>query len=185
MTTLAAPDVRVRRLPVVGVMGSGSQAHATRAEPLGRWIAGLGVHLLTGGGGGVMESVGRAFTAVPGRRGISIGILPGEAGGAPAGYPNPFVELAIPTHLPWSGERGTDPLSRNHINVLASAVLVALPGGAGTASEVQLAARYARPLIAFVAGREDIPGLPGGTPVAHALDAVKVFVRDALGASLA
>jgi uncharacterized protein (TIGR00725 family) len=155
----------VTRLPIVGVMGSGSHAHAMRADPVGRWLASEGVHLLTGGGRGVMEA--------------SIGILPGEGGEAPAGYPNPFVELAIPTHLPWSGERGSDQLSRNHINVLASSVLIALPGGAGTSSEVALAARYGRPLVAFVESRSDIPELPADTPVAHTLDAVKAFVRGA------
>ena len=31
------------------------------AEPLGRMLAAIGVHLLTGGGRGVMESVSRAF----------------------------------------------------------------------------------------------------------------------------
>lgn len=179
MTPLATSDVRVTRLPIVGVMGSGSRAHAMRADPVGRWLASEGVHLLTGGGRGVMEAVSRAFASVPGRLGISIGILPGEGGEAPAGYPNPFVELAIPTHLPWSGERGSEQLSRNHINVLASSVLIALPGGAGTASEVALAARYGRPLVAFLESRSDIPELPADTPVAHTLDAVKAFVRDA------
>ena len=51
------------RLPIVGVMGSGSHPHADLAEPLGRWLAAQGVHLLTGGGAGVMEAVSRAFCA--------------------------------------------------------------------------------------------------------------------------
>ncbi|MHC4507097.1 MAG: SLOG cluster 4 domain-containing protein, partial [Planctomycetota bacterium] len=135
------------RLPVVGVLGSGTAPHAERARAVGQWLAHEGVHLLTGGGAGVMEAVSRAFFEVPDRRGAVIGILPGSADGAiPGGYPNPWVEIAISTHLPLSGERGTDALSRNHINVLSSDVLLALPGGAGTASEVRLALRYGRPL---------------------------------------
>jgi uncharacterized protein (TIGR00725 family) len=184
VTPLATSDARVTRLPIVGVMGSGSHAHAMRAGPLGRWLASESVHLLTGGGRGVMESVSRAFASVPGRRGISIGILPApgrDGGEAPDGYPNPFVELAIPTHLPIRGERGGELLSRNHINVLASNVLIALPGGAGTASEVALASRYGRPLVAFVESRDDIPELPAHTPIAHTLEAVKAFVHEAFG----
>jgi predicted Rossmann-fold nucleotide-binding protein len=59
------------------------------------------------------------------------------------------VELAIYTHLPLSGEQGTDPLSRNHINVLTPHALVVLPGSAGTASEASLALRYGKPVILY------------------------------------
>ena len=95
-----------------------------------------------------MTSVAEAFAAVPGRAGLVVGIIPCSSGDAAVpkrGYPNPFVELAIMTHLPLSGADGTDDRSRNHINVLTSDVLVALPGGAGTGSEVALAVRYGRP----------------------------------------
>jgi predicted Rossmann-fold nucleotide-binding protein len=44
------------RLPVVGVMGSGSLSHSERASRLGRWLAGRGVHLLTGGAGTASEA---------------------------------------------------------------------------------------------------------------------------------
>ena len=66
----------VTRLPVVGVLGSGSVAHQERARALGRWLAGEGVHLLTGGGGGVMSAVSQAFSEVSDRRGLVIGIIP-------------------------------------------------------------------------------------------------------------
>jgi uncharacterized protein (TIGR00725 family) len=168
------------RLRVVGVLGSGEEAHAERAEPLGRWLAGLGVHLLTGGGGGVMEAASRAFAAVPGRRGLVLGILPAapdDPARPRAGYPNPWVEVAVRTHLPETGARGADPLSRNHLNVLTADVLVALPGGAGTASEVELALRYGRPLVAFVRDAAEIPGLPAAAPRAAAFAGVQAFVR--------
>ena len=130
------------RLPIVGVMGSGTEAHEPRAQQVGSWLATEGVHLLTGGGGGVMASVSRAFHETPGRRGLVIGVLPSSASASSEpkpGYPNPWVEIPIYTHLPFSGERGTDPLSRNHINVLTSDVVIFLPGAAGTASEAELA----------------------------------------------
>ncbi len=59
------------------------------------------------------------------------------------------MEIAIATHLPLSGAQGEDPLSRNHINILSADMIVALPGGAGTLSEVRLAQRYRKPLIAW------------------------------------
>lgn len=175
----AVADMSVERLPIVGVMGSAREPHAQRAQVVGRWLAGEGVHLLTGGGPGVMSAVAEAFAKVPGRRGHVLGILPGgrEGAGPRPGYPNPWVEIAIATHLPLSGERGTEPLSRNHITVLSSDVVVALPGGAGTASEVSLALRYRRPLVAYLAAREQIEGLPAQARVESNFDEIKAFVR--------
>ena len=63
------------RRPIIGVMGSGVDRHDELAVPLGRWIAECGHHLLTGGGGGVMEAVSEAFARVPGRPGLAIGVL--------------------------------------------------------------------------------------------------------------
>ena len=162
------PEGRPRQIPVVGVMGSGATPHAHLAEPLGRALAGLGVHLLTGGGSGVMESVSRAFSAVQGREGLVIGILP--AGDArpdradadpqtPPGYPNPWVELAIRTHLDARGDDGSGILSRNHINILSSDVVIALPGSSGTASKASW-----RPLRA--PAHPSWRHRPGGAPVA-------------------
>lgn len=165
-------------------MGSGTEEHAALAEPLGRWLAREGVHLLTGGGRGVMTAVSRAFCAVDGRRGLSIGVLPGDADGrAPDGYPNPWVELVIRTHLPLRGPGGGERLSRNHVNVLSAHAVVALPGGAGTSSEVGLALRYGRPVVAFVSARGDIPGLPERVEAHARLDDVCAFVRAALDAA--
>jgi uncharacterized protein (TIGR00725 family) len=176
----------VTRLSVVGVLGSGSVAHRERARALGSWLARQGVHLLTGGGGGVMSAVSEAFAEVRDRRGLVIGIVP-AAEGAPAepqeGYPNPWVELAVRTHLPLRGERGAEPMSRNHINVLSSDVLVALPGGPGTGSEVALALRYGRPVIAFVGSRDEIPDLPSEVPAEDDLERVEEFVGERIGGS--
>jgi uncharacterized protein (TIGR00725 family) len=161
-------------------MGSGIEAHLEQAEPLGEWLARQNVHLLTGGGGGVMASISRAFYQVPGRQGLVIGVIPGTAtktGYTPhSGYPNPWVELPIYTHLPLSGPQGADPLSRNHINILSSDVIIALPGAAGTASEVALALRYGRPLVAYLKHREEIKGLPAGALVEPNFERVKAFV---------
>jgi uncharacterized protein (TIGR00725 family) len=172
----------IQRLPIVGVMGSGVDPWADRAEPLGRWLAGQGVHLLTGGGSGVMAAVSRAFVGVAGRHGLSIGILPSaDHPGAPReGYPDASIEVPIRTHLPRTGDQGEDPMSRNHINILSATVIVALPGGPGTASEVRLAVGYRRPIIGYLRDRAEIPDLPDEVPVSGTLSGVQAFVASAL-----
>ena len=135
-----------------------------------------------------MESVSRAFNAVPGREGVVIGILPagdarpGRASadpGAPPGYPNPWVELAVRTHLDARGDDGSGIRSRNHINILSSDVVIALPGSAGTASEVELAIRYRRPLI-LLGDTTRAERLPVSVPTAETVDEALEFVRRTL-----
>jgi uncharacterized protein (TIGR00725 family) len=137
----------------VGVIGSGTDEHDALGLEIGELLATFGVNLLTGGGGGVMTSVSRAFVQASRRRGICIGIIPcfseSERWRPKDGYPNPYVELSIYTHLPYSGPRGKDDLSRNHINILSSVAVIALPGEQGTASEVSLAVDYKKPVIAY------------------------------------
>lgn len=174
------------RLPIVGVMGSGAMAHEDKAVQLGAFLAESGVNLLTGGGGGVMGTVSQAFYQTPDRKGRVIGIVPGTASEAGyialAGYPNTWVEIAIYTHLPLSGADGRQPLSRNHINVLSSNLVIALPGSSGTASEVLLARHYQRPVICWLDNRTDIPGLPQDIAVSNDFESVKQFVNQHLQA---
>lgn len=168
------------RRPIVGVMGSGSEDGGKAAVMLGELLARRGVHLLTGGGGGVMASVSEAFSTVPDRAGLVLGILPCVADDPRCrpkpGYPNPWVELPIRTHLPLSGTSGQNIRSRNHINILTSDVIVALPGGAGTLSEIALAKRYGKPLVVFQAPGVQFPGLPAEMPRVEALDGVEAFL---------
>ena len=138
-----------------------------------------------------MAAVSKSFYETPNRQGLVIGVFPcdeslEESAGGPnprVGYPNQWVEIPILTHLPLSGERGTEPMSRNHINVLSSDVIVALPGDAGTLSEVRLALRYERPVIAFVESDQEIPGLPNSVPISSSLEGVQTFVMRQLGLS--
>lgn len=179
--------IPVVRRPVVGVMGASGAPHEERSRRVGAWIARAGYHLLTGGGPGVMAAVTEAFVGVPDRRGLAVGIVPASGLGGtdgderrpPPGYPNPWVEIAIRTHLDSLGDRGGDERSRNHVNVLSSDVLIFLPGSAGTASEARLALHYGRPSIAYLDSREDLPGLPDAIPVEPEFARVETFVRDA------
>jgi len=165
-------------------MGSSSQAYEDLAEPLGRWLASVGAHLLTGGGAGTMAAVSRAFAEVRPRAGAVIGVLPADLPDGiavpRAGYPNASVEIAIFTHLPLSGIAGTDLRSRNHINILSSDVVIVLPGNEGTESEMTLAVRYGKPVIAFFGDHIVEWQPPHGVPVARTMAEVEAFVRDAL-----
>lgn len=140
----------VPRLKIVAVLGSGEgnleeirkrdpercRRYIDQAKALGAWLAELNVHLLTGGGGGLMEAASEGFHQ--GRtegRGMVLGIIPGPR--IKSGYPNRWVEIPILTHLPGDDPRSAE--SRNHINVLTAQVLIALPGGGGTRAEIELA----------------------------------------------
>jgi predicted Rossmann-fold nucleotide-binding protein len=174
----------VHTRPVVAVLGSGQQAHEELSWRVGRLLAERGYDLLTGGGGGVMAAVARAFVGVPERVGLSLAICPGEvdlAGHHPRpGYPNPCVELPIHTHLPLSGEQGTSPESRNHLLVLSAGALLFLPGGAGTRSEALLAVRYGRPALLY-GPPEAFAGFPQELERSHAFTRLSDFLFEAFG----
>jgi uncharacterized protein (TIGR00725 family) len=164
----------------VGVMGSGTDEHDALSREIGELLASFGVNLLTGGGRGVMTSVSRAFVQAPRRRGICIGIIPcfseSERSRPKDGYPNPYVELSIYTHLPYSGPRGKDDLSRNHINILSSVAVIALPGEQGTASEVSLAVDYKKPVIAYSPQKHLVEHFSNSVPRATTLREVEEFL---------
>jgi len=131
-----------------------------------------------------MDAVSRGFHETEPRAGLVIGILPASGAddvAAPEGYPNPWVELPIRTHLHLSGTEGTAPASRNHVNVLSSDVVVALPGSWGTRSEVELALSYHTPVCAYLQDRAEIPQLPNAVAVLSDLREVQSFVSRALG----
>ncbi|UUO08630.1 hypothetical protein M4951_10005 [Blastopirellula sp. J2-11] len=170
------------RIPVVGVMGSGKKVHGDLAKELGAWIAAAGYNLLTGGGGGEMKAVSESFYHVEDRAGRVIGIIPGDASGGSYSrrlhYPNEFVEIPIYTHLPQTGYEGMQVASRNHVNILSSDIVVALPGTKGTAAEVCLALRYGRPVIALLGGRFKIPGLPAEVKTVTTVEEVAEWIAD-------
>lgn len=172
-------------MAIVGVMGSGKDEWAEFTTPLGVWIAENGHDLLTGGGNGVMLATARAFHATPGRRGRSIGVLPSEPdpvrGFVPLpGYPNPFIDLAILTPFQRKGP-GAPPteLSRNHVNILTSQVIVVLPGRHGTLDEVTLSLLFGKPAIGF--GPElEFRGMPAELRTTSDFGAVAAFITDTL-----
>jgi len=142
---------------LIAVIGSGKNPHHSLSFPLGQWLAESGFHLVNGGGQGVMAETAQAFTSVANRKGLVVGILPAsdmrnnpeerKEHSDPPGYPNPYTEIVIRTHLPCVGEQGSMFESRNHIVVLSSDFIFALPGSYGTQSEIKLALEYGKPLV--------------------------------------
>jgi hypothetical protein len=95
------------------------------------------------------------------------------------GYPNPWVELCIQS--PLSVFDGTDPnaVTRNHINILTSHVIIALPGNKGTCNEVDLALRFNKPIIVF-APETMWESYPAGAQKTHDIGVVQQFVNTTL-----
>ncbi len=119
---------------IVGVMGGGIATPEVEqlAEEMGRLIAEAGFVLLTGGRDcGVMAAASKGASEAGG---LVVGVLPTEE---PDGVA-PHVDVAIATGM---GD------ARNVINVLSSRVVIALPGEAGTISEVAHALKLGRPVI--------------------------------------
>ena len=183
-------STRIRR-PIVGVMGSHVDGYPERSRPLGQWIASQGYHLLTGAGEGVMSAVSQAFAQVSGRRGCVIGIVPTGATATDeslrtplAGYCNAWVDIPVITHLGVGDVTGDEPISRNHINILTSTVVVLLPGGIGTAGEARLAVRYGIPAVGFLESRDEIPSFPTEIAVRSDLNAVTDFIQQCIAKSV-
>lgn len=167
----------------VGVIGSGSDAHPDLSQPLGRLLAALNVNLLTGGGRGVMEAVASVFVGAQPRLGISIGVIPSSKRDPTErvpGYPNPYVQLVISTHLPDRGRSGHLVTSRNHINILSSDVIVALPGSHGTESELRLAVEYNRKAAIFYSDPATIERFPPDLARYDRLADLESFLRTTL-----
>jgi hypothetical protein len=90
------------------------------AQELGKKLSKVADILVSGGLGGVMEAVCSGFKA---GGGLTIGIIPGYD----KKDANKFVDIVIPSGLG---------LARNVLVVKAADVVVALPGRAGTLSEI-------------------------------------------------
>lgn len=133
---------RLRRVPV-GVIGpkAATPEQLDLAETLGRRLAGLGLPVLTGGRGGVMEAASRGAHEAGG---LTIGIVPDDEWGAA----NPFVAVPLAS--------GLGP-ARNAVIARACEVLVAVGGEYGTLSEMAFGMHFDRLVLALL----DAPEVPG------------------------
>ena len=119
----------------VAVVGAGlaSSDEERVAEEVGRGLAAAGAIVVCGGLGGVMEAACRGAKAAGG---TTVGILPGTS----REDANPHVDVAIPTGL---GEL------RNGLIVRAADAIVAVGGEFGTLSEIALALKARKPVVAL------------------------------------
>jgi len=101
---------------------------------IGKMIAKEGWILLNGGRpSGVMESSARGAKE---NGGITVGILPTDQ----TDWASQYIDIPIVTGMGFA---------RNVINILSSDIIVALPGSAGTISEIALALNHGKKVILF------------------------------------
>jgi uncharacterized protein (TIGR00725 family) len=136
----------------VAVVGGGaaSAGEEQTAEEVGRGLAEAGAVVVCGGLGGVMEAACRGAKA---GGGTTVGILPGTS----RADANPHVDVAIATGL---GEL------RNGLVVRTADALVAVGGEFGTLSEIALALKARKPVVAI-----------GGWELAREGEPVEAIVR--------
>lgn len=151
------------RKTIVGVIGAG-QVGATGyavAQEVGRRIGAAGAVLVCGGLSGVMEAACRGCVEAGGE---TLGILPG----GDAATANPYVTMAVPTNMGHA---------RNVIIAHTAQALIAVEGEYGTLSEMAVALKLGRPVVAL----NSWPGIDGVIEVASAEEAVALALRLAGG----
>jgi uncharacterized protein (TIGR00725 family) len=121
--------------PYVAVVGSGTASGELyeKAREVGRLVAERGATLVCGGRSGVMEAAARGVTEAGG---TAIGILPDEDRESASEY------------LSYSIATGTGH-ARNLAVVCSGDVVIAVGGEYGTLSEIGLALKVGRPVVAL------------------------------------
>ncbi len=122
------------RGPFIGVIGLGASRPDTDeiAFEIGREIACRGGVVVCGGLGGVMTAAARGAKE---QGGFTVGILPGPS----IHEANEFIDFPIASNM---GQ------ARNAIIVQTAQVLIAVGGGYGTLSEIALALKIGKDVVA-------------------------------------
>ena len=156
---MSEPIVRARS-PHVAVIGDGdprgpdSARILEWAEEVGQDLARGGAVVITGGLGGVMRAASRGAAGAGGQ---TIGILPG----ADPAEANEFIQTPIATGLG---------VVRNLVVVTSSDAVVAVGGRHGTLSEIGLALRMGRSVVALSSWRVESDHRLGGPRIHRARD---------------
>lgn len=149
------------RKKVVSVIGGHSCSNEVEqlAQNLGKNLAKVVDILICGGLSGIMNAVCQGFKA---EGGLTIGIIPSynkeEA--------NPYVDIVIPTGLG---------LARNVLVVKSADIVVALPGEAGTLSEIAYALQFGIPVISLKSW--DLPGVVKTETIPEVIGEVKLRIK--------
>lgn len=140
---------------VIALVGAGSVSPdvAEIAREAGEAIARRGALLICGGLGGVMEAGCRGAKEAGG---VTIGLLPGDD---PA-LANQWVTVPLATGLGHA---------RNALIARSCHGMIAVAGETGTLSEIALALKMGKPVVAVRSVWGDLPGV---TPVDNAVDGV-------------
>jgi uncharacterized protein (TIGR00725 family) len=115
--------------------------------------------LVCGGLSGVMEAVCKGFK---GKNNITIGIIPTYD----KNTANKYIDIVIPTGLG---------LARNVLVVKTADVVIALPGKAGTLSEIAYCLQFGIPVIGF--NPWNMPGVIEADSVRSAIKKVREILR--------
>jgi uncharacterized protein (TIGR00725 family) len=149
------------RKKIVSVIGGHSCTKEVEqlALKLGKKLAKVVDVLVSGGLSGTMRAVCSGFKAAGG---LTIGIIPSYD----KNEVNAFVDIVIPTGLG---------LARNILVVKSADVVVALPGEAGTLSEVAYCLQFGIPVISLKSW--DIPGVIKVKTAEEAVRKVKELLK--------
>jgi uncharacterized protein (TIGR00725 family) len=138
---------RVAQVTIIGDSDAPSDV-CLAAEQIGSMCAQLGITVITGGRGGVMEAANKGAKNAGG---ISIGIIPT----AEMDEANSWCSVIIPTGLGHA---------RNVITVLAGDFLISIGSSAGTLSEICFAWIHGKPIL-MLSGFGVWGGIFGGNPL--------------------
>ena len=130
----------------VSVIGAGDATaeETALAEEVGRLLGERGVVVVCGGLGGVMEAVCRGAQSAGG---LTVGILPGYDRRSA----NPWTDVAIVTGLAEA---------RNVIVAASGDGCIAVGGSLGTLSEMAIALKLGRPVVALRSWKLEADRLP-------------------------
>ncbi len=129
------------------------------AHKLGKRLAKVVDILVSGGLGGTMEAVCSGFKS---KGGLTVGIIPGYD----KKDANKFVDIALPTGIG---------LARNVLVVKAADIVVALPGEAGTLSEIAYCLQFKIPVISLASW--NVKGVVKVSNVEEAVKKVEDFLK--------
>ncbi len=154
------------RKKVVSVIGGHSCSKEVEqlAQDLGKNLAKVADILITGGLGGTMKAACKGFKA---QGGLTLGIVPGYD----KNDANEYVDIVIPTGLG---------LARNVLVAKSADAVVALPGEAGTLSEIAYCLQFGIPVISLKSW--DIPGVIKANTIEEAIKEIeKIFRKEGRG----
>jgi len=155
--TDAKTNMRRRIVSVIGGRRCSKEVEQMAIE-LGKKLAKVVGILVCGGLSGTMKAICVGFKA---GNGLTIGFIPGYD----KNDANEFVDIVIPTGLG---------LARNVLVVKAADVIVALPGEAGTLSEIAYCLQFGIPVISLKSW--DIPGVIKAENIKDAINKVREFL---------